>query len=83
MTSESKTPIEVMLDNVDWRKVEASKPFQLSDDIPFVTHEGTLNFCGHELEVVQLSNGQRVLPAESFERFMEALTKETPNDADE
>lgn len=59
-------PIEVMLDGIEWREC----PPQAPGDLPHITHEGELHLPGVTIRVVQLSDGQRVIPADDFERLM-------------
>lgn len=39
-------------------------------ELPVVTHYGELCLDGLKIRVVQLSNGQRVIPAEEIERIL-------------
>ena len=65
--SETRTPIEIMLDGIDWRKVTEEFP---EADIPHVTHEGYVTIGGFPLTVYQLSDGSRVFEAHDFEKFL-------------
>lgn len=56
-----KTPIEMMLDGVEWVEVAA---IENSDGLPHTTHEGVLEIAGHKLRCYRLSTGQAVLDAD-------------------
>jgi hypothetical protein len=62
-----KAPIEMMIDGLVWREVHST--LDHGDDLPFVTHEGTLELQGITLRVLQLSNGQRVIDSEDLDRL--------------
>ncbi len=67
------TPIETMLDRVDWKPTEYLSPDDEPphDGLPYETHRGVLKIVdGLELDVVQLNTGQRLILSESMERFM-------------
>jgi hypothetical protein len=53
-----KTPIDMVMDGVEWIPV-AGRVVPQDDDIPYVTHEGLLDFCGLELKVYTLSDRTR------------------------
>lgn len=61
-----KTPIEAILDKLDWNPVDPPKEIT---HLPYVTHSGVMNIAGQSLNVHMLSNGQRIIPAEDIERF--------------
>lgn len=44
-----------------------------ADDMPTVTHEGTVKIGDLEVRVLHLSNGERVIEEESFHALMDAL----------
>lgn len=69
-----KTPIEMILDGVEWVAAEGDAPSD--SDLPYVTHSGVLNIGGHSLQCFRLSNGEAVFEAEDFERFFEGMAKE-------
>lgn len=64
----NKSPIEMMLDSVNMSAVEITTE-RCNSDLPHVTHTGVLTIEGKELEIVQLSNGQRVINQESLMEF--------------
>lgn len=66
-----KLPIEMILDQVQWAAVP--EDFQIQDGLPYVTHEGILNIAGLKLNVLQLSNGHRVIPEAEMQKFFEWL----------
>jgi hypothetical protein len=72
---DSRTPLDAMLDALDWTKVEYA-PETPVDGLPRVTHEGVLEIAGLRLNVVMLDDGRRVIPAEDMERFLDWLAGE-------
>jgi len=67
------TPIETMLDRVDWKPTEYLPPEgkPSHDGLPYETHHGVLQlFDGFELDVVQLNTGQRLILSESMDRLI-------------
>lgn len=63
------TPIEKMLDAVDW-KVNENPPAQ--SDISYATHEGILDIGGFKMRCYRLNTGENILNAEDVERFFGA-----------
>jgi hypothetical protein len=62
--------IEQLLDAVAWRKIEyQTDPSLVSDTLPHVTHEGTLDICGVTFRVYQLSNRMRIIDADDLKEF--------------
>jgi len=61
-----KSPIELMLDNVNWQPIDRNATFNADSDLPVATHEGILNVGNLSLRVYQLSNGQRVIRIDKF-----------------
>lgn len=55
------------LDHLKWEPVE--KPDVVDPELPYVTHLGMLRLGDVEIEVYQLSNGQRIIDPESL-RFL-------------
>jgi hypothetical protein len=64
------TPIERMLDAVDWKPVEHPADYVSPDGLPFATHTGILRIFDHELECVVLNTGIRLITAESIARLL-------------
>lgn len=62
----SKTPIEALLDEVEYYDVDPPKD---ADGLPYVTHEGFLKIGGIEIQVVVLNTGQRIIPKTELERL--------------
>ncbi len=60
------TPIETMLDTVDFKPVEA--PTVIDPNIPYVTHAGVLRIGEIEIEAFVLSNGQRIITEEGIKK---------------
>lgn len=45
-----KTPIEMMLEGVQWKAADADQlACEHEDGLPYATHEGTLEIMGHSL----------------------------------
>lgn len=65
------TPIEILLDAVELTPCAA--PSDISDGLLYATHAGVLKIGEVELDVAVLNTGERVLTAESVERFFDAL----------
>lgn len=62
-----KQPIEKLLDDVPWHAVE---PPATPGDLPYPTHRGVLKLGDHEIEVFQLSTGERVIAASGIEKLL-------------
>jgi hypothetical protein len=62
----SKTPTELLLDSATWKEV--GPPVE-QGELPYVTHEGTLEIGGYSLRCYRLSSGQAVFHADDFRRF--------------
>jgi len=67
----SKLPIDILLDQVEWKPITVRQ--DLSDEMPYATHQGILKVGDIEMEVVQLSNGMRVIPEQSLIKFFTEL----------
>lgn len=65
------TPIEKLLDAVDWKAVP--QPAEIDLVYPHVTHTGVLRLWGFSYEAVQLSNGQRTITEESLLKWLGAV----------
>jgi hypothetical protein len=63
----AKTPIEMILDGVEWVEAEGDAPS--NSNLPHVTHSGVLKIGDHSLKCFRLSNGQAVFDADDFENF--------------
>jgi hypothetical protein len=66
----SKTPIEMLLDGVEWKAAEPRTAATLDDDIPHATHEGVMDLFGHKLRCYRLSNGKAVFHADDLTEFL-------------
>lgn len=66
-----KTPIESMLDSLEWTQLPPPEgdPLDVAEGPPYATHEGVLVILGKSLHCYQLSDGQRVIDAGDFETF--------------
>jgi hypothetical protein len=67
-TEMSKTPIEMMMDGVEWVEMEADHARDFND-LPFATHSGVLTIGDYSLKCYRLSNGQAVFDGDDFENF--------------
>ena len=65
----SKTPIELMLDGIQWTAMAAKGDAPSNDRLPTATHEGVLELGGHRLRCYQLDNGVRVFNEDDFNEF--------------
>jgi hypothetical protein len=64
-TNPFKTPIEVLLDAVDWKPLDV--PVGIAQ--PYAIQEGVLEIGGFQFRCYVLNNGQRLLDANDLERF--------------
>lgn len=68
-----KTPIEMMMDGVDWVKneYEISEPQIRAElnGLPYATHSGVLHIGGKSLRCHRLSTGQAIIEAEDMNNF--------------
>jgi hypothetical protein len=67
----SKTPIDFMLDALDW-KATGNEPTPGSS-LPYATHAGVLVIGDASLRCYRLSTGEAVFDADDFENFWEGL----------
>lgn len=66
--------IDVLLDRIDWTPVDRSPQ---DGSLPHVTHEGILNIGPDvSLTVYQLSDGQRVIDQDDFERYLHSFEED-------
>lgn len=68
------TPIDVMMNAVEWKPIESESALLVGDDLPYATHEGVLSVGGFEFQCYQLSTGVRVISEESMMKFLGGLT---------
>lgn len=71
-----KTPIEMMLNGVEWVEMPAVCHSTLHNDMPYTTHSGVLDLFGHKLRCHRLSNGQTVFDAEDFRAMFDHPSSE-------
>lgn len=62
------TPIDAMLNAVEWKQLEGDPPAD-DDGLPYATHEGVLTIGNIELKCYQLNDGTRLFDAESVHCF--------------
>lgn len=63
------TPAEAMMKNVEWKVIESDSALLVGDDLPYATHEGSLNIFGVDLKCYRLSDGRAVFDADDVHRF--------------
>lgn len=69
----SKSPIDTMLDKVEWKELPLPETETVTDDdLPYATHTGILRIGNYELECIVLNTGERLFTAESIARFFGA-----------
>jgi hypothetical protein len=73
--TDTRNSISSLVDCVVLTRVD-SEELSNSDAIPHVVATGTLRIIGVELQVVQLSDGRRIIPLESIESFLEGNTND-------
>lgn len=61
------SPIEKLLDSITYVPTNFVK--ETDSDLPYATHEGILKLGEVEIKVVQLSNGQRIIPQGELEKI--------------
>jgi hypothetical protein len=62
------SPIEQMLDGVEWKQV-TTKPENPDSDLPYATHAGLLKIGALELRCYRLNTGMSVFDADDVKRF--------------
>ncbi len=74
MTDKDTRPaMEQLLDKMEWKKVDPPVENGEPPDSPFVTHEGYITLAdGVRFKVLQLSNGQRIIPIEELNKLFSA-----------
>ena len=73
-----KTPVDLLLDQLEYASVEPREHPDMESKMPYVTHEGVLEIMEAKLRVYMLSDGQRVIDASDVESFF-GLTTPTKN----
>lgn len=64
----SKSPIETMLDEVEWKPIPGAEKVD-PGDIPVATMEGILQIGDFSFRCFQLSDGRRILDARDIANF--------------
>jgi hypothetical protein len=60
-------------DSIEWKSLPKSE-YAGCLQLPWATHQGILRLApDFEIEVLQLSDGQRIIPEEELRRFVEWL----------
>ncbi len=70
----AKTPIETMLDNLDYRPVKEASPSK--GGLPHVTHEGILQIDEISIKVYVLSTGKRIIPESELQKIFGLTDKQ-------
>jgi len=65
----SKTPIEMMLDGVEWTPIGPIEIENPPEGLPYATHEGILHIGDLDIKVFRLNTGQAVIEGASTWRF--------------
>jgi len=60
-------PIEKLLSEIKFKPITPELIVK-TDDTPYVTHEGILDLSGFQIQVLQLSNGQKVVDKGEIDR---------------
>jgi hypothetical protein len=69
-----KTPIDVLLDRVNWTRISADDPATNKRvGLPVATHEGVLHLGRVALKVYKLSDGRRLISEESIRALLSAV----------
>lgn len=66
-----KTPMDIMLEKVDWQVVTVDATND--DGLPVVTHSGVLDFAGYSLKCYQLDDGRAIIDADDLNAFFGAM----------
>lgn len=70
---EGRTPMDAMLDGLEWTALPRDNEEPWDGVLPYATHEGVLRMPGcPPLRVYQLSDGSRVIDAADLETFFGA-----------
>lgn len=69
-----KTPIELLLDGVQWQEV--SQRDDNTDGLPWVTHEGVLEIAGAKLRCYRLNTGQAIFDADDVQDYIGGMLSE-------
>ena len=64
----SKSPVERLLDTVEWKPVIRDESY-VPGDLPYVVKTGILKIGNVELECVVLNTGDRIFPEESLRKL--------------
>lgn len=63
-----KSPIDILLDKIEWTEIERDEPIENSD-LPYSTHFGIFKFGQFDIRCYQLNTGERVFHAEDIHTF--------------
>lgn len=69
-----KSPIEEMMDRLDWEAIEQNaKP---DGSLPYATHTGVLKIGDFEIRCYRLSDGKAIVDAEDFNKFFDLASSQ-------
>lgn len=69
-----KSPIEMMMDGLEWKACEPRSAETLDADMPHATHSGELRIGNNPpIRCYRLSNGMAVFDADDVKAFFETL----------
>lgn len=68
MSASAKTPVDILLDRIDWQPVEYT--YDVPDDCLYATHSGVLRIGDVELNVHRLNDGTRVFDADDVHALL-------------
>lgn len=79
-----KTPIEMMIDGIQWHPVTPlDERCGNGDGVPYATHEGLLKIGDLEIECFRLSTGEAVISEAGLLKFFEFMNGQTATAHDE
>lgn len=68
-----KTPIDLMLDKIDWIKYEDEE--RHNSELPYAIHSGILRIGDIKLKCYRLNNGMAVFDADDVEKFFDNMSE--------
>ena len=77
---ENRTPIEMLLDGIEWKPINPDGIYNLNGDLPVATHQGILHIEDIELRVYQLSDGRRVIEQQDMVNLFKNWSGEVFNE---
>lgn len=68
-------PIEMMLEGAKWVAIEPQPDFSPDAGMPWVTHQGEMDFFGLTLRCFRLSDGRAVIHADDMNKVFALLSQ--------